>query len=187
MILDDRFHENACAEGFRDREAEAEGVIHIVCLEATRRADLDTLFTIVYCTADGLLPEPRENARRPTTDAEIVTLCVPQAIMGIPSDHRFLKAAQGRLSHLFPQLPRQAGYFKRRRRLAPVLEWLLLVLAQQGPGFYDDLLLIDSTPIECARSRETILRSALSDLCDYGYCPPHSRYFWRGVPARPLG
>jgi hypothetical protein len=32
--------------------------------------------------------------------------------------------------------------------------------------------------VECARSRETVLRSALSDLCDYGYCPSHSRYFW---------
>jgi hypothetical protein len=141
-------------------------------------ADLDTLCTVVYCTADDLLPERRSNARRRTTDAEIVTLCVAQAIMGIPSDRRFLAAARGRLSHLFPELPRQAGYFKRRRRLVPVLEWLLLIFAQQSPGFYDDLLLIDSTPVECARSRETVLRSALGDLCDYGYCPSHSRYFW---------
>jgi hypothetical protein len=141
-------------------------------------ADLDTLCTVVYCTADDLLPERRSNARRRATDAEIVTLCVAQAIMGIPSDRRFLATARKRLCHLFPELPGQAGYFKRRRRLAPVLEWLLLIFAQKSPGFYDDLLLIDSTPIECARSRETVLRSALADLCDYGYCPSHSRYFW---------
>ncbi len=141
-------------------------------------ADLDTLCTVVYCTADDLLPEPKGNARRQTTDAEIVTLCVAQAIMGIPSDRRFLRAARGRLSHLFPELPKQAGYFKRRRRLAPVLGWLLRIFAAKSPGFYDDLLLIDSTPIECARSRETVLRSALADFCDYGYCASHTRYFW---------
>lgn len=141
-------------------------------------ADLDTLCTVVYCTSDDLLPEPKRNARRQTTDAEIVTLCVAQAILGIPSDRRFLAAARRQLSHLFPELPTQAGYFKRRRRLAPVLAWLLPIFAAKSPGFYDDLLLIDSTPIECGRSRETALRSALSDICDYGYCASHSRYFW---------
>jgi transposase len=141
-------------------------------------ADLDTLCTYVYCTADDLLPERRSNARRRTTDAEILTLCVAQAAMGIPSDRRFLATARRRLCHLFPDLPKQAGYFKRRRRLAPLLEWFLVIFAQQSPGFYDDLLLIDSTPVECARSRETVLRSALSDICDYGYCASHSRYFW---------
>jgi hypothetical protein len=47
-------------------------------------ADLDTLCTVVYCTADDLLPEARANARRRVTDAEIVTLCVARAIMSIP-------------------------------------------------------------------------------------------------------
>jgi len=141
-------------------------------------ADLDTLCTVVYCTADDLLPEPKANARRLVTDAEIVTLCVAQAIMGIPSDRRFLRVARDRLSPLFPVLPEQSGYFKRRRALADVLVWLLPVFAGKSPGFYDDLLLIDSTPIECARSRETVLRSALSDVCDYGYCASHTRYFW---------
>lgn len=138
-------------------------------------ADLDTLCTVVYCTADDLLPEKRGNARRRTTDAEIVTLCVAQAIMGIPSDRRFLAFARRYLRGLFPELPGQAGYFKRRRRLAPVLQWLLLIFAEKSPGFTDDLLLIDSTPVECARSRETVFRSALSDICDYGYCASHSR------------
>ena len=141
-------------------------------------ADLDTLCTHVYCTADDLLPEKSRNARRRTTDAEIVTLAVAQAIMGIPSDRRFLARARKSLGYLFPCIPGQAGYFKRRRRLAPFLEWLLVFFAEESPGFYDDLLLIDSTPVECARSRETVLRSALSDLADYGYCASHSRYFW---------
>ena len=152
--------------------------MHIVCLEATMHADLDTLCTVVYCTAADLLPEARRNARRKISDAEVVTLCVAQAIMGIPSDRRFLRTARRQLGHLFPVLPRQPGYFKRRRRLAGAIEWLLVHFAAQSPGASDDLLLIDSTPVECARSRETVKRSALADVADYGWCASHSRFFW---------
>jgi Transposase DDE domain len=141
-------------------------------------ADLDLLLTAVYVTADDLLPEKPKNAKRSVTDAEVVTLCVAQAIMGIPSDRRFLAVAAKRLCHLFPQLPAQPGYFKRRRRLAETIEWLMGVFASQSPGFHDDLLLVDSTPVECARSRETVKRSQLADAADYGYCPSHSRFFW---------
>jgi len=141
-------------------------------------ADLDTLCTVVYCTAADLLPEARRNARRKVSDAEVVTLCVAQAIMGIPSDRRFLATARKRLGHLFPQLPAQAGYFKRRRRLTDTIEWLLAHFAAQSPGSGDELLLVDSTPVECARSRETVKRSALADLADYGWCASHSRFFW---------
>jgi len=141
-------------------------------------ADLDTLCTTVYCTADDLLPEQPGNARRRVSDAEVATLCVAQAIMGIPSDRRFLAVARKRLHHLFPELPQQPGFHKRRARLAETIEGLIGVFAAESPGFYDDLLLIDSTPLECARSRETTRRSALADAADYGYCASHSRFFW---------
>jgi hypothetical protein len=141
-------------------------------------ADLDLLLTMVFCTADDLLPERQNNAARRVTDAEVVTLCVAQAIMGIPSDRRFFAVAAKRLAHLFPRLPQQPGYFKRRRRLADTLEWLMAMFASQSPGVDDDLLLIDSTPVQCARSRETVKRSALADAADYGRCGSHSRYFW---------
>ena len=39
-------------------------------------------------------------------------------------------------------------------------------------------MLIDSTPVECARSVETTRRSALGDVASYGYSPSHSRFFW---------
>ena len=141
-------------------------------------ADLDLLCTAVYCTADDLLPDAPGNARRLVTDAEVVTLCVAQAIMGIPSDRRFLKVARKRLAHLFPSIPSQPAYFKRRRRLADQLEWLMAMFASQSPGYRDDLLLIDSTPVECARSRETVQRSALADAADYGWCASQHRFFW---------
>ena len=37
---------------------------------------------------------------------------------------------------------------------------------------------VDSTPVECARSRETVKRSDLAGWAEYGYCASHSRYFW---------
>ena len=141
-------------------------------------ADLDTLCITVFCTADDLLPERPGNARRSVTDAEVVTLSVAQAIMGIPSDRRFLAVAAKRLGHLFPRLPGQSGYHKRRRRLADTSEWLIGIFAGHSPGFSDDLLLIDSTPVECGRSLETVKRSALAEAADYGYCASHSRFFW---------
>ncbi len=42
----------------------------------------------------------------------------------------------------------------------------------------DDTWLVDSTPIECGRSRPTAKRSNLAGWAGYGYCASHSRYFW---------
>jgi transposase len=52
------------------------------------------------------------------------------------------------------------------------------VFASASPGSLDDLLLVDSTPVECGRSRETATRSALGDVAGYGYSASHSRWFW---------
>jgi len=141
-------------------------------------ADLDLLLISVYCTADDLLPRRRRNARRKLSDAEIVTLCVAQVLMGMPSDRRFLRAARRQLGHLFPQLPSQDAFHKRRARLAETIEWLIGIFAAQSPGSRDDLLLLDSTPVECGRSVETSRRSQLADVCGYSYSKSHSRWFW---------
>ena len=141
-------------------------------------ADLDLLLIAVFCAADDLLPRRAGNGKRILTDAEVVTLAVAQAIMGIPSDERFLAVARKRLSHLFPRLPKRPGYYKRRERLSDTIEALIAVFAGDSPGFYDDLVLVDSTPVECARSIETTRRSQLADAADYGYSAAHNRYFW---------
>jgi hypothetical protein len=141
-------------------------------------ADLDLLCISVYCTADDLLPERRRNARRRLSDAEVVTLCVAQVLMGIPSDRRFLRAARRQLGHLFPRLPSQDALHKRRARLAETIEWLIGVFAAESPGSRDDVLLLDSTPVECGRSLETTRRSQLADVCGYSYSKSHSRWFW---------
>ena len=142
------------------------------------RADLDLLCISVYCTADDLLPARPGNGRRRLSDAEIVTLCVAQVLMGIPSDRRFLRAARRQLGHLFPLLPTQDALHKRRQRLSDAIEWLIGVFAAQSPGSSDDLVLLDSTPVECGRSVETTRRSDLADVCGYGFCKSHSRWFW---------
>ena len=141
-------------------------------------ADLDLLCISVYCTADDLLPGRPGNGRRKLTDAQIVTLCVAQVLMGIPSDRRFLRAARRQLGHLFPLLPSQDALHKRRARLAETIEWLIGVFVAQSPGASDELLLLDSTPVECGRSLDTARRSQLAEVCGYGYSKSHSRWFW---------
>lgn len=37
---------------------------------------------------------------------------------------------------------------------------------------------VDSTPVECSRSRETVKPSDLAGWAEYGYCASHSRFFW---------
>jgi len=148
-------------------------------------ANLDLLLTVVYCIADDFLPKRAGNARRRITDPEIVTLCVAPAIMGITSDERFLAVVRHRLAHLFPSLPAREAFHKRRLRVSGQIEALIAEFARRSPGFFDDLLLVDSTPVECARSRETVKRGGVSSLddalanaADYGYCASHSRHFW---------
>ncbi|UTI63077.1 transposase [Paraconexibacter antarcticus] len=148
-------------------------------------ADLDLLLITVFCIADDLLPEKAANARRRLSDAEVITLLVAQSMMGITSDRRFLRAAGRQLTGLFPSLIGQSGWHKRRARLVDELEHVLSVLARECPGYWDDVVVIDSTPVETARSRETVKRAgagrlgdAIADAAAYGYCPSHSRWFF---------
>src|SRR5436305_13410003 len=110
-------------------------------------ADLDLLCISVYCTADDLLPERAPNARRQLTDAEIVTLCVAQVLMGIPSDRRFLRAARRPLGHLFAVLPTQDALHKRRAWLAEAIELPIRVFAVQMPGCSNALVVLASTSV----------------------------------------
>jgi hypothetical protein len=55
------------------------------------------------------------------------------ADLEVPSDARFLVVAQKRLGRLFPRLPQQPGYWKRRDRLTDVIEALT---AKLSSGFY---------------------------------------------------
>jgi hypothetical protein len=149
-------------------------------------ADLDTLATALYVRADDLLKAaPHRAPFRPgigitpkITDAELLTLAVMQALLGATSEARWLRYASAHLRHLFPYLPGQPGYNKRLRHLADTIAWLITVLARDTSLFTDDVWVVDSTPVECARSRDTVHRSDLAGWAEYGYCASHSRYFW---------
>jgi Transposase DDE domain len=142
-------------------------------------ADLDDLLTALYVLADEILPRrPRARRRPPITDAELVCLAVAQVLLDCPSERRFLRFARRRLGHLFPYLPKQPGYNKRVRALAGQIALVLGVLARSSPSWCDNLRLLDSTPVACAASRETVKRSDFVGYASYGYCRSHSRYFW---------
>jgi hypothetical protein len=112
------------------------------------------------------------------SDAELVTLAVMQALLGFTSEARWLRHARAHLRHLFPYLPRQPGYNKRLRAAAPLIRHCIRVLACDTAIWTDDVWVIDSTPVECGRSRETARRSELAGWAQYGYCASHSRWFW---------
>jgi hypothetical protein len=99
-------------------------------------------------------------------------------LLDCPNERRFLRLAQRRLGHLFPYIPGQAAFNKRLRALAPQLLEATRLLARLSPSFCERLRLLDSTPVPCAASRETVRRSQLAGHGGYGYCRSHSRWFW---------
>jgi len=142
-------------------------------------ADLDTLLIGLYVLADDLLPKRKGPGRKPRiTDAELVCLAVAQVLLDCAKERRFLRFAHRRLGHLFPYIPNQSGYNKRVRALAPAVVAVLGQLARSSPSWCDGLRLLDSTPVPCAASRETVKRSDLAGYASYGWCASHSRYFW---------
>ena len=148
--------------------------------------DLDTLATRLYVTIDDLLLEhPQWAPERPPvgiaprlSDAELITLAVIQALLGYTSEARFVRHAHTHLSSLFPYLPQRPAYNKRLRHAAATMQHVIGVLARDCPSWHDDLWLVDSTPVECGRSRETVKRSDMAGWASYGYCASHSRFFW---------
>jgi hypothetical protein len=148
--------------------------------------DLDTLATALYVKTDDLLKEapdlapwrPRVGIAPKLTDAELVTLAVMQALLGFTSEARWLRHAHKHLGHLFRYLPGQSGYNKRLRRAVGLVTTVIRMLAVDTTLWTDDVWVVDSTPVECGRSKETVRRSDLAGWAEYGYCASHSRFFW---------
>src|SRR2546428_344872 len=82
---------------------------------------------------------------------------------------RWRRPARRSLRSLFPYLPGQSGYNKRLRKLAATMMWLIAVLARDTALWADDVWVVDSTPVECGRSKETARRSDLAGWAEYGY------------------
>jgi hypothetical protein len=147
--------------------------------------NLDTLLTALYVHLDDrVLPalgwsrEHRPGRKPALSDAEFACLATAQQLLGIASERRWIRYARAHLAGMFPQLPGQSGYGKRLRAAGGLLAAVITELARDTPSWHDLLRLVDSTPLPCAASRETVKRSDLAGHAGYGYCASHSRYFW---------
>jgi transposase len=147
--------------------------------------NLDTLLTALYVDLeDRLLPavgwsrDHRPGRKPRLSDAELICLAVAQHLLGIASERRWIRWAGTHLRTTFPAIPGQSGYGKRLRAQAGLLAAVITELARDVPSWHDLLRLVDSTPLPCAASRETVKRSDLAGYAGYGYCASHSRFFW---------
>jgi Transposase DDE domain len=147
--------------------------------------ELNTLLTALYVALeDRVLPRlgcsrAHRRGRKPVlTDAELLCVAVAQQLLGIASERRWIRYAHTHLTGMFPHLPGQSGYSKRLRAAGPLLSAVIGELARDTPSWADHLRLLDSTPLPCAASRETVKRSDLAGHAGYGYCASHSRFFW---------
>ena len=146
-------------------------------------ADLDTLLIALYVELDDrIIPawrcgRIRRGPGRPplVTDAELLCLAVAQALLRYHDEHHWLRAAPGRVGHLFPRLLSQSEYNQRLKDAAPLLEAALRWLADRTPGSAEPLRLMDATPIGCGQSTTTAQRSDLFGWAGYGYESAHSR------------
>ena len=138
--------------------------------------DLEALATALYVTVDDLLtarpeagpPRPRVGLVARTSGAEIITLAVMQALLGYTSERHWIRHAHRHLRGVFPHVPGRSGWDKRLRALASTMSWLITTPGRSTSVWDDALWLADSTPIECARCRPTVMRSALAGWAEYG-------------------
>lgn len=147
--------------------------------------NLDTLLTALYVELDdrvlptlGVSRAHRPGRKPALSDAELLCLVVAQQLLQFASERRWVRYARTHLMGMFPHMPDQSGYCKRVKQAGALIAAVLPELARDIPSWHDVLRLVDSTPIPCATSRETVKRSDLAGNAGYGYCASHSRYFW---------
>jgi hypothetical protein len=127
------------------------------------RTDLNTLLTALYVWIDDRFAGRVRAGRRPRlTDSELLTLAVAQVLLEVHSEARWLRLVPAALPGAFPYLPGQSGYNKRLRHALPLVNRVIRDLATDTDLWTDPVWLVDSTPVECARSRPAALRSELA-------------------------
>jgi hypothetical protein len=112
------------------------------------------------------------------SDAELLTMAVMSALLGFTSERRWLRYADKELAGMFPRTIGQSGWNKRVRKAFFLFIRVIRMLAMDTSLWSDDVWVVDSTPVQCGCSRETVKRSDAAGWAEYGYCASHSRYFW---------
>ena len=126
-----------------------------------------------------LAPARPEGGIPPTlSDAELLTMAVMSALLGFTSERRWLRYVEKELAGMFPRRIGQSGYNKRMRKSFFLFIRVIRMLAMDTALWSDDVWVVDSTPVQCGCSRETVTRSDAAGWAEYGYCASHSRYFW---------
>ena len=147
---------------------------------------IETLATALYVKIDDMLEDwPDLAPARPATgmpltlsDAELLTMAVMSALLGFRAERRWLRYVDKNLAGMFPRMIGQSGYNKRLRRSFFLFIRVIRMLAMDTSLWSDDVWVVDSTPVQCGCSRETVKRSDAAGWAEYGYCASHSRYFW---------
>ena len=129
--------------------------------------DIETLATALYVKIDDMLrdwpdlaPErPADGFAPALTDAELLTMAVMSALLGFTSERRWLRYLSDHLAAMFPRRIGQPGYNKRLRKAFSLFIRVIRMLAMDTTLWSDDVWVVDSTPVECGRSRETVRRS----------------------------
>ena len=121
---------------------------------------------------------PADGMALTLSDAELLTMAVMSALLGFTSERRWLRYVAEDLAGMFPRRIGQSGYNKRVRKAFALFIRVIRMLAMDTSLWSDDVWVVDSTPVECGRSRETARRSDAAGWAEYGYCASHSRYFW---------
>ena len=148
--------------------------------------DIETLATALYVKIDDMLRDwPDLAPVRPATstpltlsDAELLTMAVMSALLGFTSERRWLRYADKELAGMFPRTIGQSGWNKRVRKAFFLFIRVIRMLAMDTSLWSNDVWVVDSTPVQCGCSRETVKRSDAAGWAEYGYCASHSRYFW---------
>jgi hypothetical protein len=112
------------------------------------------------------------------SDAELLTMAVMSALLGFTSERRWLRYADKELAGMFPRTIGQSGWNKRVRKAFFLFIRVIRMLAMDTSLWSDDVWVVDSAPVQCGCSRETVRRSDAAGWAEYGYCASHSRYFW---------
>ena len=112
------------------------------------------------------------------SDAELLTMAVMSALLGFTSERRWLRYVNDHLAVMFPRRIGQPGYNKRLRKAFFLFVRVIRMLAMDTSLWSDDVWVVDSTPVQCGCSRETVTRSDAAGWAEYRYCASHSRYFW---------
>ena len=112
------------------------------------------------------------------SDAELLTMAVMSALLGFTSERRWLRYADKELAGMFPRTIGQSGWNKRVRKAFFLFIRVIRMLAMDTSLWSDDVWVVDSAPVQCGCSRETVKRSDAAGWAEYGYCASHSRYFW---------